>query len=91
MQWVHTKPTYGTTKTLHGITWTWCDHCEKMGYHPTASCKSKRAMQAGTKPRKRTHANVAKATKKIIEDSLSDKEHVFTDTDNKDCTAEHHK
>ena len=91
MQWVHTKPTRGTTKALHGITWTWCDHCEKMGYHPTAMCKSKRAIQAGTKARKRPHANVAKATRKIIEDSSSDKERKFSDTDDKDRSAEYHK
>ena len=91
MQWVHTKPTRGTTKTIHGIKWTWCDHCEKMGYHSTESCNSKRAMQARTKARKKPHANVAKATKKSIQDSSSEGEYEFSDTDDEPSSTEYSK
>ena len=82
MKWIHTKPESGTTKTLHGLTWTWCNTCERMGYHTPAECKNKRAALAAKKPRKEVHANTARARKnKLVIDSLSKDEQALSDLD----------
>ena len=81
MKWVHTKPTHGNTKELHGTTWTWCNICEKMGYHTSAECKSKRAVGA-VKKRTDAHANSARVRKnKHVIDSSSEEEQMLSDSD----------
>lgn len=85
MKWVHTKPTHSTTKELHGLIWTWCNTCEKMGYHTLTQCKGKKAVVA-VKKRSKAHTNTARVRKnKQVIDSLSEEEQVLSDLDFKDC------
>ena len=81
MSWVHTAPVRGTTKELHGITWTWCKYCEKMGYHPSSSCRRKNAIAATDTRKRKGHANVARTTTSTRKDPPTDDEYEFTDTD----------
>ena len=76
MAWVHTAPVTGTTKDLHGLTWTWCKYCEKMGYHASSTCRRNKPTDTTLRKRKAS-ANVARATD-------SNKEYKFTDSDSTD-------
>ena len=58
MAWLYTPPRKGTTDVIHGITWHWCKHCQKMGSHKTDVCR-KASSEPPTK-KQRTTAYVSK-------------------------------
>lgn len=39
MGWLFTRPDNGQPVIKNGVTWHWCDHCEKLGSHTTDTCR----------------------------------------------------